>query len=237
MIAKVLALVAGATAANAYTLTTMLSGNPVLTPNNNGGAQPVIGQKYTITWDGTGLGNVVDLALCQGPSTACNVVSDIALSIPNTNSYSWSVPCSLTASSSNAGFGVLLIDDATGQYQYSTQFGFLADSSGACGASSASGSASATGSPTGSRSSTASDGSMTTSASGSAPTDSGLGSAPTGGYGANSTSTSYVVPTGPAGGSNPSPTYKPAGSSSASTVARSMGGLAVAMLAAALVLA
>jgi hypothetical protein len=219
----------------------MLTGNPVLTPNNNGGAEPVIGGSYTITWDGTGLGKVVDLALCQGPSAACNIVSDIALGIPNSNSYSWSVPCSLSATASNAGFGVLLIDDATGQYQYSTQFGFLADSSGVCSGSST-GSASATGSapsgsPTGGdHSRTGHSGSMTTSASGSAPT--GSGSAPTapgGGYGLNSTSTSYVVPTGPAG---TSPTYAPSGSSSsASTVARSMGGLAVAMLAAALVLA
>ena len=218
--------------------------NPVLTPNNNGGAEPVIGQTFSITWDGTGLGDVVDLALCQGPSTACNIIGDIALAIPNNNAYSWTVDCNLMATTSNAGYGVLLIDDVSGQYQYSTQFGLAPDSAGACSgtASSATGSA-PSGPPTG-HSRTGHGGSMTTSASGSSPTGSGSaptgsGSAPTGpsgGYGLNSTSTAYVVPTGPAGGSGPAYTPTP-GSSGASSVARSVGGLAVAVLAAAVLLA
>jgi len=237
MIAKVLAIVAGTAAAvNGYTLTTQLTGNPVLTPNNNGGAEPVLGQTYTITWDGTGLSNTVDLALCQGPGTACNVIANIAQT-SNTNSYSWSVPCSLTATTSNAGYGILLIDDATGMYQYSTQFGFLADTTGACSGSSSSApaSSSSTGAPA-SSSKTGHSSSMTTSttSSGSAPTQSG--SAPSGGAGGyNTTSTTYVIPTGKPGSSNPAPTYTPS-PGAAATVARNIGGLAAAALAAAIFL-
>jgi len=196
MIAKTLALVAGvATAANAYTLTTQLvNPNPVLTPNNNGAAEPVIGGDYSVTWDGTGLGPVVDLALCQGPSTACNIISNIALGIPNNNKYTWTVDCALAATDSNAGYGILLIDDATGMYQYSTQFGLLADSTGACKGKPSGGSSSATGSATGS------------------------------------------VPSHSPTGSSPAYTPTP-GSSGASSVARSVGGLAVAVLAAAVLLA
>lgn len=253
MIAKVLAIVAGTAAAvNGYTLvssvpsarcetltifqTTQLTGNPVLTPNNNGGAEPVLGQTYTITWDGTGLSNTVDLALCQGPGTACNVIANIAQT-SNTNSYSWSVPCSLTATTSNAGYGILLIDDATGMYQYSTQFGFLADTTGACSGSSSS--APASSSSTGASASSSKTGyggsSMTTSttSSGSAPTQSG--SAPTGGAGGyNTTSTTYVIPTGKPGSSNPAPTYTPS-PGAAAAVARNIG-LAAAALAAAVFL-
>jgi hypothetical protein len=240
--------------ANAVQTTQLVGTNPVLTPNNNGAAEPVIGQVYSVTWDGTGLSSVVDLALCQGPSTACNIVENIALGIPNNNAYSWTVDCSLAATASNAGYGILLIDDSTGQYQYSTQFGLQADTSGACSGTSPSGSSSApSGSPTGGsggHSRTGASGSASTasassgSGSGSsAPTGTGSGSAPTGpagGYGLNSTSTSYVVPTGPAGGS-PSPTYSStpgsSGAASSSSVARSLGGLAVAVLAAAVALA
>lgn len=251
MIAKVLALVAGtASAVNAYTLTTMLSGNPVLTPNNNGGTEPTIGQAYTITWDGTGLSSVVDLAICQGPSTTCNVIGNIALQIPNSNSYSWTPDCSLAATTSNAGYGILLIDDVTGMYQYSTQFGLQPDTSGACGANSGGPSGSPTVSPTGSATGTgghtktgSGSGSMTTSTTtsssgGSAPSQSSAGSAPTGppsGYGVNSTSTAYVVPTGGPGSSTPAPTVT-ASPGGAASVALSVGGMAAAALAAALFL-
>lgn len=237
MIAKALVLVAGAaTAANAYTLTTQLAGtNPVLTPNNNGAAEPVIGQDYSVTWDGAGLGDVVDLALCQGPSTACNVVGNIALGIPNNNKYTWTVDCALQATTTNAGYGILLIDDATGRYQYSTQFGLLPDSAGVCGSTSASGSASApSGSPTGGKSMSKGGSTLTTSSS-SAPSSTGSGSQPTGGYALNSTSTTYVMPTAPAGGPNPSAT--PVSSSRASALAFNLAGVAVALFAAAAFLA
>jgi hypothetical protein len=199
----------------------------------------VIGQKYTITWDGTGLNGVVDLALCQGPPAACNIVGDIALGIANTNSYSWTVDCALAATTTNAGYGIVLIEDATGRFQYSTQFGLLADTAGVCGGKSgkssatgsASVSASASGSPTSGQSTrTSQSGSLTTSTSSDfAPT--GTGTAPTGAA-LNSTSTTYVMPTKPAG----NPVVTPS-TGAASTVARCMGGLAAAVLAAVVLLA
>jgi hypothetical protein len=198
---------------------------------------------------------LADLALCMGPSTNCQFLTNIALQFENTGTYSWKVDCSLAPTTSNAGYGMQIIDDATGQYQYSTQFGIVADTVACSGSqpSSSGGPSSATdsttapsGSPTSGGGHTrtghsgSGSGSMTTSttSAGSAPSGTGSGPAPTGpagGYGLNSTSTAYVVPTGPAGGSQPAAT--PAGSSGASSVARSVGGVAVAVLAAGVFLA
>jgi hypothetical protein len=214
--------------------TTMLAGNPVLTPNNNDGAEPIIGQPFNITWNGAGLPDKIDLAICQGPSTACNVIGDIIIGAPNTNLYTWSVPCSQSPTESNAGYGILLIDDATGQYQYSTQFGFQADTTGACSGSSSSSSSSSSSAPSSHTGSKTGHGgsSFTTSPSSAAPTQSG--SVPSGGSGGslNTTSTTYVMPTGKSAGSTPTPTYTPV-PGAATAVARSVGLLAAAALAAA----
>lgn len=41
----------------------------------------------------------------------------------NSGSYTWKVSTDIAPSDGAAGYGIQLIDDATGQYQYSTQFG------------------------------------------------------------------------------------------------------------------
>jgi hypothetical protein len=195
---------------------------------------------------------LADLALCMGPSTNCQFLTNIALQFENTGTYSWKVDCSLAPTTSNAGYGMQIIDDATGQYQYSTQFGIVADTVACSGSQPSRGgpwwapdsTTAPSGSPTSggghTRTGHSGSGSMTTSTTGagSAPSGTGSGTAPTGpagGYGLNSTSTAYVVPTGPAGGSQPAAT--PAGSSGASSVARGVGGVAVAVLAAGVFLA
>jgi hypothetical protein len=66
----------------------------------------------------------VSLLLLKGPPT--NVIQEgppIVVGIPNSGSFVWTPASSLEATAGNTGYGLQLIDDVTGQYQYSTQFG------------------------------------------------------------------------------------------------------------------
>lgn len=95
------------------------SGNPINTPSLN--ELVPAGKPYAITWTPTTTGSVTILLL-RGPST--NVVpigAPIASGIDNTGTFEWTPPTTLEPDTSH--YGIQLIVDATGQFQYSTQFG------------------------------------------------------------------------------------------------------------------
>jgi hypothetical protein len=69
----------------------------------------------------------VTLVLLKGPET--NAVPDgvIIEKYPNTGTYSWTPSADLEPSKGGTGYGIQLIVDETGQYQYTTQFGISND--------------------------------------------------------------------------------------------------------------
>ncbi|PKX89591.1 GPI anchored serine-threonine rich protein [Aspergillus novofumigatus IBT 16806] len=93
-------------------------GNAILKPGLN--EQVPVGKPYTITWDPTTQGPV-SLVLLRGPSTNVVPLSTIVESIPNTGSYSWTPSTDLENDVTH--YGLLLVVEGTGQYQWSTQFG------------------------------------------------------------------------------------------------------------------
>ncbi|KKK20302.1 hypothetical protein P175DRAFT_0510353 [Aspergillus ochraceoroseus IBT 24754] len=93
-------------------------GNPIRLPGLND--QVPIGEPYTITWDPTTTGTV-SLVLLRGPSTNVVPLETLVEGIPNSGKYSWTPAASLEPDVTH--YGLLLIVDATGEYQYSTQFG------------------------------------------------------------------------------------------------------------------
>jgi len=111
-----------ASLAQAFTLPTTASWGPLLTPDVS---SPVTqGQSYTVTWDPESHptdGVTVSLVLCKGPSTNCVTASNaIVEGVPAAQkSYSWSVPCDLSAGTMNtdSGYGMLIIVDGTGEFQ------------------------------------------------------------------------------------------------------------------------
>lgn len=74
----------------------------------------------TQTWDPTTPGTVT-LVLLKGPATDAVPQYAIVEKTPNDGSYQWSPSTDLAPG--DTGYGIQLIDDATGQYQYTTQFG------------------------------------------------------------------------------------------------------------------
>lgn len=110
-------------------------GNPITEPIT--GVIVPAGQPFEITWTPTTSGTVT-LVLLKGPST--NAVPQYAIveNIPNSGSYSWTPSTKLAPSSDATGYGIQLICDDDGQYQYSTQFGISnADYSGSSASASA----------------------------------------------------------------------------------------------------
>lgn len=59
----------------------------------------------------------------KGPSTNAVFNQIIVESIPNSGTYTWTPPTSLEGTDGPGGYGIQLIDDVDGHYQYSTQFG------------------------------------------------------------------------------------------------------------------
>jgi len=98
------------------------SGNPILTPGLQ--QQVPIGKPFEITWNPTSSGTVT-LVLLRGPSNNVQPLFPIVEKIPNTGSYSWTPPTSLTPDTTH--YGIQLIQDSNGVYQYSTQFGLSGD--------------------------------------------------------------------------------------------------------------
>ncbi|CAO2649940.1 Nn.00g012320.m01.CDS01 [Neocucurbitaria sp. VM-36] len=96
------------------------SGNAITRPLNE--VVPAC-TPFTITWQPT-TPNTVSVLLLKGPST--NVVQfgpALAEGIANSGSLTWTPAADLEATTGPTGYGIQLIDDVTGQYQYSTQFG------------------------------------------------------------------------------------------------------------------
>jgi len=143
--------------ANAYTqpVGAEPKGNPIYTPGLN--SIVPVGQGYNITWGPTTTGTVT-LLLLKGPSTNAVPQYAIAEKISNSGSYVWTPSNDLAPG--QTGYGIELIDDATGQYQYSTQFGISnsdyssSSSSSTWSSSTTSSSASASGSTSASESKT-----------------------------------------------------------------------------------
>ncbi|KAK5134040.1 hypothetical protein LTR08_007045 [Meristemomyces frigidus] len=102
--------------------TTPVGAEPVGNPISLPGLNSVVpaGQAYTVTWQPTTAGTVT-LVLLKGPSTNAIPQYAIVEKIPNSGSYSWTPSTDLAPG--QTGYGIELIDDATGQYQYTTQFG------------------------------------------------------------------------------------------------------------------
>ncbi|KAE9974088.1 hypothetical protein EG328_004020 [Venturia inaequalis] len=94
--------------------------NPIALPSL--GQNVPVGAPFTITWTPTTKGTV-SIQLLKGPST--NVVPlgpQIVSGIANTGTYSWT-PSSDLVQSLGSGYGLQLISDIDGTFQYSVQFG------------------------------------------------------------------------------------------------------------------
>lgn len=95
-------------------------GNAITSPLNE--VVPAC-KPFTIKWDPTTTGPV-SLLLLKGPSTNAVYYQTIVEGIENSGSYTWTPGADLPSTGSDAhGYGIQLIVDATGQYQYSTQIG------------------------------------------------------------------------------------------------------------------
>lgn len=81
---------------------------------------------FTITWTKTS-SNKVSLVLLKGPSTNVVPIGDIVKGIDNSGSYEWTPEASLEATTDATGYGLKIVDDVTGDFQYSTQFGISKD--------------------------------------------------------------------------------------------------------------
>jgi hypothetical protein len=100
-------------------------GNAILSPGLN--EQVPEGAPYTIKWDPT-LGKTVSLVLLRGPSSNVVPLETIVEDIPNSGSYKWTPSTSLTVDTTH--YGILLVVEGTGAYQWSTQFGIAAPAGG-----------------------------------------------------------------------------------------------------------
>lgn len=115
-------LAALAPLASAYTTPTgdAPKGNPISQPGLN--TIVPVDQPFTITWEPTTEGTV-SLVLFKGPAENLQLVYPIVEKIDNSGSYVWDPKETLEPSEGAKGYGIQLIDDKTGQYQYTTQFG------------------------------------------------------------------------------------------------------------------
>ncbi|KAJ6263117.1 hypothetical protein Dda_1676 [Drechslerella dactyloides] len=141
-------LVAFSASAFAYTTPTTfnVTSNPVFTPNA-GDIVPA-GKPYTIKW-GPSEAGTVSIILLRGPSTNILPLYPIVEKIPNTGSYVWTPKSDLQPDTTH--YGIQIIIDANGQYQYSTQFGvsnanYVSSASSSAAATSSAASSSASGS-------------------------------------------------------------------------------------------
>lgn len=93
-------------------------GNAITSPGL--GEQVPEGKAYEIKWEPT-VGKTVSLVLLRGPSENVKPLETIVESIPNSGSYKWTPGSNLTPDTTH--YGLLLVVEGTGQYQWSTQFG------------------------------------------------------------------------------------------------------------------
>lgn len=118
---SVVAFFASITAAQLHAPVGEPAGNPITRPLIE--VVPAC-KAFTITWQPTTT-NTVSLLLLRGPSINVVPIQTLAEGINNSGSFVWTPAATLEADSSR--YGLQLIDDVTGQYQYSTQFGISKD--------------------------------------------------------------------------------------------------------------
>lgn len=96
-------------------------GNAVRAPGLND--QVPEGAPYEIKWD-TLLGDRVSLVLLRGPSSNVLPLETIVEDIPNTGHYTWTPGYNLDVDTTH--YGLLIVVEGTGAYQWSSQFGISA---------------------------------------------------------------------------------------------------------------
>ncbi|TID16154.1 hypothetical protein E2P81_ATG09011 [Venturia nashicola] len=119
---KIVLLAAYAAIVNAAAPTTQCTDacNPIALPSL--GQNVPVGAPFIITWTPTTKGTV-SIQLLKGPSTnVLPIGPQIVSGIANTGSYSWT-PSSDLEQSLGSGYGLQLISDMDGTFQYSVQFG------------------------------------------------------------------------------------------------------------------
>lgn len=117
---SIVSVLAASASAFAFTTPTSfnVSSNPIFTPAS---AQIVpVGTPFKITWKPTESGTV-SIVLLRGPSTNVQPLYAIAEKIPNSGSFEWTPKSDLEADTTH--YGLELIKDSDGQFQYSVQFG------------------------------------------------------------------------------------------------------------------
>jgi len=113
------------------------SGNPIALPGLN--ELVPVGKPYTITWTPTTPGKV-SIILLRGPSNNVVPLETLADAVDNTGTFVWTPSTSLENDVSH--YGLLIVVEGTGQYQYSTQFGIKNDGTPSSSSSSPSSSSS-----------------------------------------------------------------------------------------------
>ncbi|KAF3484073.1 extracellular serine-threonine rich protein [Arthroderma uncinatum] len=98
------------------------AGNIIYTPGLN--QQVEAGKPFTITWKPTTKGKI-SILLLRGPSINVKPIATLADSIENTGTFNWIPSTSLENDVTH--YGIQIIVEGTGQYQYSTQFGVKND--------------------------------------------------------------------------------------------------------------
>ncbi|KAI5785272.1 Ser-Thr-rich glycosyl-phosphatidyl-inositol-anchored membrane family-domain-containing protein [Pyronema domesticum] len=93
-------------------------GNPIHTPGLNHIVEA--GKAYDITWTPTSEGTI-SFVLLRGPGDAVRPIGVIVESIANSGHYTWTPGTDLEDDVTH--YGLQLIQDDTGYFQYSTQFG------------------------------------------------------------------------------------------------------------------
>ncbi|GBF64549.1 hypothetical protein TMEN_7265 [Trichophyton mentagrophytes] len=93
------------------------SGNPITTPGL--GERVPVGQVFTISWQPT-TQKPVSLMLLHGCPNNCKPIATLAEGIPNSGSLPWTPEDGLV---DDDAYGLLIVVEGTGEYQYSTQFG------------------------------------------------------------------------------------------------------------------
>ncbi|KAL9019281.1 MAG: hypothetical protein Q9185_003455 [Variospora sp. 1 TL-2023] len=102
---------------------------PVGEPAGNPISRPLVeiivaGTPFTIEWRSTTTGTV-NIELLRGPPTNVVPIGCLVENLSNTGRFVWTPSPSLEADVSR--YGLRIVDTATGQYQYSTQFGISND--------------------------------------------------------------------------------------------------------------
>ena len=121
MLFKTALLSAMAVLASAYTqpdYNKPPSGNAITKP----GLHDLVtaGKPYTIEWEPTTKGPI-SLVLLRGPSNNVQPIDTLADSIENSGHFDWTPSADLKPDTTH--YGLLLVVEGSGQYQYSTQFG------------------------------------------------------------------------------------------------------------------